>query len=196
MCVIMAASKQMKRLFPTSLALLLVMGSLGHVFATAFCPRMPGHECCLTMMASGQADTQSHQHMHGMAMSMMTGESMEMDGSDMSGMTMEDSGLSTSVLAGQMEHLSSSDGSVSANRIEDPVDGCTHCMSHSDLQNAPISTVSLSDQSNRDMDSALLPVPRFLTRPAITFAQMGLPREHAPPGSSAPRHILISVFLI
>jgi len=192
----MATSKQMKRLFPTSLALLLVMGSLGHVFATAFCPRMLGHECCLAMMASGQADTQSHQHMHGMAMSIMTSESMEMDGSDMSGMTMADSGLSPLVLASQIDQLSSSDGSVSANRIEDPVDGCTHCMSHSGLQNAPVSTVRLPDQSNRDMSSMLLSVPRFLTRPAMTLAQIVLPREHAPPGSSAPRHILISVFLI
>src|SRR5258707_1255024 len=40
-------STQMKRILLTSLASLLVMSSLGHVFAAAFCPRSMGGGCCL-----------------------------------------------------------------------------------------------------------------------------------------------------
>jgi hypothetical protein len=196
MCVIIATFKVMKRLFPTSLALLLVMGSLGHVFAAAFCPRMLGHDCCLTRTASFQHPSQSHQHMQGMAMDGMAGNSMQMDGIDMSGLTMEGPLVAPSSLDNQVNQLAGSNEWLSPNRIEEPLDGCTHCMSHSGLQNAPISSVRLPDQSNRDLGSALLPVPGFLTRPAVAFAQIGLPREHAPPGSSAPRHLLINVFLI
>jgi hypothetical protein len=187
----------MKRLFPTSLALLLVMGSLGHVFAAGFCPRMPGHDCCLTTTASDPHSTQSHQHMHGMAMEPMADESMSMNGSDMPGMTMDDADVLPSTLAGdEIPMASTSEELAQANKVELPVDACTHCMNHSGIQNAPISSVSVPDQSNKDLGSVLSPVSRFLARPAVTSAQIGLPREHAPPVSSAPRYILISVFLI
>ena len=186
----------MKRLFPTSLALLLVMGSLGHVFAAAFCPRMLGHDCCLTTMASDPHSTRSHQRMHGMAMDAMADESMAMNGSDMPGMTMDDADVPPSTLASdEIPVASTSEESVPANRVELPVDACIHCMSHSGIQNAPVSSVSVPDQSNKDLGSDLSPV-RFLAQPAMTVAQIGLPREHAPPVSSAPRYILISVFLI
>ena len=185
----------MKRLFPTSLALLLVIGSLGHVFAAVFCPRMQNHDCCLTKTTSGHHSTQSHQHMPGMPMRSIADESMQMDDSDMSGMTMEQPavpGLSADVKI----NLSGAHPLVSANRIEVPLDACTHCMSHSGLPNAPLSSVRTPDQSNKDIGSARLWPARFLVRPAITLAQIALPREHAPPGSSAPRHVLINVFLI
>ena len=186
----------MKRLFPSSLTLLLVMGSLGHVFAAAFCPRMLGHDCCLTKASRHQHASPSGQHMHAMGMNAMTDDSMQMDGSDMAGMTMDDTGFPPSSLDNQVTQLSSADELVSANRIEEPVDACTHCMSHSGTQNAPISSVSAPDQSNKDLGSIPLPVSRFLARPVTTLARIGLPREHAPPESNAPRHILFNVFLI
>jgi hypothetical protein len=190
-------SIQMKRLFPTSLALLLVMGSLGHVFAAAFCPRMPGRDCCLTKTASSEHSAQSHQHMHGMAMDSMANESMQMDASNMESMVMDDAdlpassnGLDDVTVPADAEEL------VPANQLEPPIQVCTHCMSHSGAQNAPVSSVGVPDQSDRDIASVPLPVSRFLVRPAMMLPKMGLPREHAPPGGSAPRHILISVFLI
>ncbi len=185
----------MKRLLPTSLALLLALGSLGQVFAAAFCPRMLGHDCCLAKTASGQHGTQSHQHMQGMAMDTMASENMEMNGSAM-GMTLEDPAFPPPSLDNQVIQVSGSGELVSANRIEQPVGRCTHCMSHSGTQNAPVSSVSVPNRSNKDSGSVPLRVTRFLTRPAMTLAQIRLPRQHAPPGSSAPRHILINVFLI
>ena len=186
----------MRRFFLTSLGLLLIMGTMGNVFAAAFCPRMLGHDCCLTKAASGPHSLQSHQHMQGMAMDAMADESMPMDAADMPGMTMDDADVPPATLASdEIPVASTSEESVPANRVELPVDACIHCMSHSGIQNAPVSSVSVPDQSNKDLGSDLSPV-RFLAQPAMTVAQIGLPREHAPPVSSAPRYILISVFLI
>lgn len=187
----------MKRFFPTGLALLLVMGSLGHVFAAAFCPRMLGHDCCLMKKSSQEPSSHSHQHLHSMAMDGMTDESMQMDGIDMRDMMMEDASVPpSSADIDDVTLLSSSEELVPANRVQLPIEACTHCMTHSGAQNAPVSSASVPDQSNKDIGSVPLPVSRFLIQPPMPLAQIGLPREHAPPGSSAPRHILINVFLL
>jgi hypothetical protein len=188
--------RQMKRFFPTSLALLLVMGSLGQVFAAAFCPRMVGHDCCLATASRDSHSAQSNQHMHGMAMDAMANDSMPMDGNDMQDMVMDDANIPPSSSIDPATQLSTSEEFVPTNKLELPIEACTHCMSHSGVPNAPISSVSVADKSNKDFASVLLPVSRFLVRPSMTLAQIGLPREHAPPGTNAPRYILISVFLI
>ncbi len=181
----------MKRFFPTSLALVLVMGSLGHVFAAAFCPRMLGHDCCFA-----KRPAQSHQHMHSMAMAGMTEESMPMDGDSMPDMVMEHADVPVLSRIDEVTQLSNSEEIAPTNKFEQPAESCTHCMSHSGVANAPISSVSVADQSNKGSGLATLPVSRFLIRPAMKLAQIGLPREHAPPGAKAPRHVLINVFLI
>jgi hypothetical protein len=185
----------MKRFFPTSLALLLVMGSLGHVFAAAFCPRMLGRNCCLTATSRDSRSAQSHQDMHGMAMDSMANESMPMAG-HMQDMVMDDADVPPLSNIDDVTQLSNSEESVPSNKVELPTEACTHCMSHSGVPNAPISSVSVADQSNKDFGSLPLPLSRFLVRPSMTLAQIGLPREHAPPGTRAPRYILINVFLI
>jgi len=83
-----------------------------------------------------------------------------------------------------------------ANKFDQPFEACGHCVSHSGVPNAPVSSVRISGQSGKDVAYALSPVSRFLVRPPLTIAQLGLPREHAPPGTIVPRNILISVFLI
>src|SRR5712664_1396374 len=172
-----AALVQMKRFFPTSLALLLVMGSLGHVFAAAFCPRMLGHDCCLTKKSS-QEPSQSHQHMHGMAMDGMIDESMQIDSVDMQDMMMDDASVQPSSTGiDEVTLLSSSEELVPANRLELPIEACTHCMTHSGAQNTPISSVSVPDQTNKDLGSLPLPVARFFARTSMTLAQIGLPKE-------------------
>jgi hypothetical protein len=187
----------MKRFFPTSLALLLVMGSLGHLFAAAFCPRMSGRDCCLTNTTNSQRSSPSHQHMHGMAVESMADESMQMDDSNTEDMVMDDAELPTSSIAwNDLTLLAGVEESVPASRLELPTDVCNHCLSHSGAQNAPVSFVSVPDQSYKDLGSVPFPVTRCLTRPVTTLAQIGLPRQHAPPGNSAPRHVLLNVFLI
>lgn len=165
----------MRQPFLIALALLIGMSSLGHVFAAAFCPRMRGHECCL-------AKTASHQRVSGCTHEAMAMDEMVMD--DMA--TVDKSTLS---------FPTASENEVLANEFGQPVESCAHCLSHSGLSNAPASFVNVPDQSNKTVSLAL-PVPAFLVPPPMTLAQSGLPRQHAPPGTSASRHLLISVFLI
>ena len=191
----------MKRLSLSGLALLLVMGSLGHVFAAAFCPRVLGKACCLAKTAVHTHDASSSamhsmpmdgMSMHVMAMDKTATDDMAVDGMVMDHMAMSGGGMD---LVSTMSSPLAEDYAC-AGRVEQPVETCSHCLSHSGILNAPLSSVSAPDQSNRDLDSVLLPVSRFLVRSAMTVAQNGLPGEHAPPGTSAARHILISVFLI
>jgi len=94
----------MKRLFPTSLALLLVMASLGHVLAAAFCPRALGHECCFAKTAHHPHRSSSgHENMavHDMNMDGMSMDSMNMDGMNMDGMNMDDMAMADK----SMDHM-------------------------------------------------------------------------------------------
>jgi 3-oxoacyl-[acyl-carrier-protein] synthase III len=196
----------MKRLFPTSLALLLVMASLGHVLAAAFCPRALGHECCF-------AKTASHTHSSSSSQVNKVVPDMQMDGMSMDGMNMDDVVMADT---SSLDHRAINDTTIDAatidmsipfsppafsedvvaNKFDQPIESCAHCFGHSGVANAPVSSVSVSDHSGKEIGSVLLPGSRFNVRPAIALAQIGLPREHAPPGSSTPRHILINVFLI
>src|SRR5882672_6211961 len=113
----------MKRLFPTSLALLLVMGSLGHVFAAALCPRSPGRECCFANAFKQTHDSlQSHQDMaeHCMSMDGMSVDDMAMDGPA----SVE---VSNSLIPPVV------DDEILASSFERPVESCAHCMMHSGL---------------------------------------------------------------
>jgi len=85
---------------------------------------------------------------------------------------------------------------TSDDALEQPVEPCPHCMSHSGFPNAPVSSVNAPDESRKAIDSVALPASSFLWPSVTTVASNGLPREHAPPGTSAPRNILNSVFLI
>jgi len=186
-----------KRFFPTSLALLLVVGSLGHVFAAAFCPHRPGHDCCPTTTAGAQLDTQTQQLMQGMAMHTVANESMPMDSGDMPGMTISDPRIANSSFAiSKGTQLPTSAELFAVDKLELPMDDCAHCMSHSGIQNAPVSSASVPNLSNKDLCSVPSPVLRFPARPAMTLTQIGLPGKHAPPKSMAAKHILLNVFLI
>ena len=195
----------MKRFFLIGLAWLLMLSSVGRVLAAAFCPRALGRECCFAKTLS-QTHTSSSSHQN------MAVHDMHMDGMSMDGMNMDD----TAMDATSMDHTAMNemiidattvDKSITislpafgeeavANKFDQPVESCTHCLNHSGIVNAPVSFVSVADQSGKEIGSVLLPVSRFLIRLAIAPAQIGLPREHAPPGMRASRYILISVFLI
>jgi len=136
---------------------------------------------------------------------------MHVDDVSMDGMNMSDVKMADT----SMDHLAMNDRTIGAatvdmstsslpafsepgvaNKLDQPFESCAHCVSHSGVASAPVSFVSVSVQSGKDVGPVLLPVSRFLVRPPLTLAQVGIPKEHAPPGTSAPRHILISVFLI
>jgi hypothetical protein len=200
---------QMKRFFPTSLAMLLVMASFGHVLAAAFCPRALGRECCFSKATHhGHSPSSSHvnqgaghMHMDGMAMD------GNMDGMNMDDMAMGDTSMDHAAMADMASDAATVDISIPpprlavgeealANRFDQPLQSCAHCLGHSGNINAPISSVSVPNQSNKDIGPVPLPASSILARRSMTVAQVGLPREHAPPGSSAPRHVLLNVFLI
>jgi hypothetical protein len=190
---------QMKRLLLTGLALLLMLSSLGHVLAAAFCPRALGLQCCFAKAANPLHNPSSSHVNNAVA-------DMHMDGMRMDGMNMGDNSMDHNAMDDMVSDAATADvpiparlaysEEVVANRFNQPVESCAHCLGHSGVVNAPVSSVSVSDQSAKDIGPVLLPVSRFLSPPATALAQIGLPREHAPPGSGAPRHILIGVFLI
>lgn len=216
----------MKRLFPTSLGLLLVVGTCAHLFAATLCPRGLGGVCCFAKIhkhTSLSKNMAMHDmHMDGMSMDGMNMDDMAMHAASMDHMAMNDMSMDGMNMddmpmdAASMDHMAVNDmaiegdivdisstfppaslsGEVVANTCGQPVESCAHCFGHSGNQNVPVSSLSVSDQSNRDLGSVPLPVSRFLARPAMTLARIGLPRDHAPPGSSAPRYILVHVFLI
>ena len=183
--------RQMKRLFPINLALLLVISSLGHAFAAAFCPHVLGRECCFAKTHK-HSPTSIHEHM-----AVHDVDGMSMDASSTDHTALNDVAIDATTVDMSVAfspHVLNEGAAV--RRFNQPVESCPHCLGHSGIVNAPVSFVRVSDPSGKEIGSVLLPVLRFLIRPAIAPAQIGLLREHAPPGTSAPRYILTGVFLI
>ena len=175
--------------FLIALALLLGISSMGHVFAAAFCPHMQGHECCLakTVRHTHNSPSTREDMVDGMPMDHMTMHDM----STMDGMTMDE------MVTDDMSAPSSARNAYAGvldDALGQPMEPCPHCMSHSGLPTAPVSSVNVPDQSGKAVDSVPLPASSFLQPSAI--ASNELTREHSPPGTSAPRNILNNVFLI
>jgi hypothetical protein len=82
-----------------------------------------------------------------------------------------------------------------SNRFALPGQQCAHCLGHSGPGNLPLSFVAPTDH-RRGGAFGPLPAARVTTRPPTLIAQHRLPGAHAPPGSTARRHLLTGVFLI
>jgi hypothetical protein len=123
----------------------------------------------------------------------MTEHCMPMDG-----MSMEDMAIDDTVAVKESNPLNPPvvDEEVLAGSFDRPIEACWHCMSHSGILHAPASFITVQDESRKAVDSAPQPVSSFLESSLTAVKQNGSPREHAPPSTSAPRHVLISVFLI
>jgi hypothetical protein len=194
----------MKRLFPTTLALLLMLSSFGHVLAAAFCPHALGRECCLVNGTTHRASSSSHEsiaseHEHGMSMPGLSMDAMSEDQLAMADTSMDHAAMNETMIdedaSPQFSPAARGEEAVD-NKLDGPVTSCAHCLGHSDIANAPVSFVSVSEQYGKEYSPAWLPVSRFQPRPAIRSPQIWLPGQHAPPDRGVPRHILISVFLI
>jgi hypothetical protein len=171
------------------------MSSVGHVFAAAFCPRMQGRECCLAKTVRYAPESSCiHEDtaIDGAPMDDMIMHGMH-DMSTMDGMVMDET--PTNDLSAPFSTRSFYAATLN-DPLQQPVQPCPHCLSHSGLLNAPVSSVKAPDESRKAVDTAPLPASTFLTPSVITVPSNGLPEEHAPPGTSAPRHILNNVFLI
>lgn len=81
-----------------------------------------------------------------------------------------------------------------AGALERPLASC--CASRPEIPPAPVVTSRGAEQSKQDLGTILKPALKAITQPTSTFAPLVTSRQHAPPGDSTPRHVLISVFLI
>ena len=180
--------------FLIALALLLGLSSLGQVFAAAFCPRMQGRACCRAKTARpthNSSCTHEDMAMEGMPIDHVAMHSMQ-DMSTMDGMVMGET--VTEDMSTPPATSNPSTGTLD-NALQQPVEPCPHCLGHSGLPNAPVSSVNAPDEYRKAVDSVPLRASSLAPTP-ITVSSNGLPREHAPPATSAPRHILNNVFLI
>jgi hypothetical protein len=159
----------MKRLPPIAVGLLLFVSGWGQTLAAAFCPHARGgHACCL-------ANRTSHKHGH-------TSHHEAAPTGGMGGT--EASPPSSGTNAG---------GDVTS--LGQPSEECGHCMSHSRQPAAPLAA-GAAGQPKPGADSTAPPPAAFADAQAAVFTPAITSRQHAPPGASSPRHVLISVFRI
>jgi hypothetical protein len=81
-----------------------------------------------------------------------------------------------------------------AGALERPLISC--CASRPEIPPAPAVASRGAEQSKQDLGAILKPALKAIAPLAPSFAPPVLSRQHAPPGASTPRHVLISVFLI
>jgi hypothetical protein len=71
---------------------------------------------------------------------------------------------------------------------------CTHCLSKPEVPASNVIAVQKLEQK-RSLDVATVQTASFVI-PAIAFIRPVLYRQGAPPGSTTPKHLLVSVLLI
>lgn len=93
--------------------------------------------------------------------------------------------------------MSAASAEADINSVGQPAGVCAHCMSHSDLPAKAVAAVSTVEQSRRDLSAGnpALAQRKPLSSTAL-FAPLLSSRPHAPPGTRAPRYLLISALLI
>lgn len=94
----------------------------------------------------------------------------------------------------QMPETTVSDGEAPA--VDLPIGSCSHCFSKSNHPTSTVVTVYGVEQSRRDIGAIVQQTIKAFSPLTSSFAPPITSRQHAPPGVSAPRHVLISVFLI
>lgn len=157
----------MRRLLIFGLLFLLFASGWSPVLAAALCPRVQGHDCCVTMAAGEEHEQVIHHH------------GMEMSGTEM-----------PSPAYARDEH----DNTAVA--IDQQVKDCAHCAAHSGAPTAPAVIFSVPDNPGRDATSAPSQVHRFFFPASLATNLRISSRPHGPPVETTPRHVLISVFLI
>ena len=81
-----------------------------------------------------------------------------------------------------------------AGSFKRPLASC--CASVPEAPPAPVVARRGAGRSKQDMGALLNPAPRAVAPSPPPMAPEVTSRQHAPPGSAAPRHVLIQVFLI
>lgn len=155
------------------LLLALITSVAENVLATAFCPSLGRpHAVCGEMVG---ASTESHSDM-----------THELHGKEMS--TAHEHSIHNS---------SAAELYVAGERTEEitqPVDGCSHCVSRSNL---PQRTLALRQGSTSQCTNHVNAPEAINTISYVGFVpRIVNAREHAPPGQSSPLHVRLNVFRI
>ena len=173
-----------RAVFTSFILLAFIAGAWGNVLAAAFCPRLGSTlSCCLKHSSHPSQSPETHD-MHHMDMGQMADMQM-----DMPAESTEEASTQK-----QSEPLAEVNQDAGPTALGQPVETCSHCLSHSQL---PLGSITLheteSAKQRADLtapqlaqDTALVSLPRLIFDP----------REHAPPGDSSPRYLLINVFRI
>src|SRR5712692_8815533 len=133
----------MKRFLLTSLALMLVMSTSGHVFAAAFCPRASGHECCFARTA-GHTHSSSfnhentaahHMHVDDMSMDDMNMNDMAMVDASKDHIAMNDMKIDAATVNVSIPFSAPHASDAAVSKFDQPVEPCAHCVGHSGIAN-------------------------------------------------------------
>src|SRR5947209_4366575 len=109
--------------------------------------------------------------------------------------TMRDSMPSHDMMEGM--NMSMPAAEAEADSISQPTELCAHCMSHPNLPAKAVAAVASVEQSKRDLSARISAlVSKSPASSIASFAPLLSSRPHAPPVTSARRHVLISTFLI
>ena len=200
----------MKRLLQASLPVLLILSSLGNVFAAAFCPRGLGRECCLARNSQRERPSFKAEALTEPGLPMA-----DMATPDMAGHCASHSEMATTAEPETTVELTAGQSgatgfaasfvppapaarlgvAVSIEQFDQPSQSCAHCFSHSGPYSLPLTSVSAADQQGKEIGPVSLPVSKFPLAPTV-LTHKDLPRDHAPPGSTLPRYLVVNVFLI
>ncbi len=178
-----------RSLFAAFLLLAFIAGAWGNVLAAAFCPGMASVRACCLQHKSHPQSSETHD-MHDMEMGEMADMQMSEMKMDMSAESTEEASTQK-----QIEPLAGVEQDTEAPAIEQPIETCSHCLSHSQL---PLGSVTLRETEAAQRSADLIAAPQVIEQASLTALPSLIvdQREHAPPGSSSPRHILINVFRI
>ena len=80
------------------------------------------------------------------------------------------------------------------NSLERPLASC--CASRPALPPSSLIVSKGAEQPKKELGVALQKTPKAIAPPTLSFAPPITSRQHAPPGVSTQRHVLIGVFLI
>ena len=160
----------------------LLFSAWGNVIAAAFCPRFSlNRDCCLDHVThqTNQAKPESscHHEMGGMEMG------------DLQDMQME---AAPNLQNSHVQPTSESSSEDIA--VDQPIEACTHCVSHSQTTSGAVSFVGL-DPSKGLVETDSPPASTSI-RWTLAFTNVIVPSEHGPPAPSSPRHLIINVFRI
>jgi hypothetical protein len=173
-----------RAVFTSFILLAFLAGTWGNVLAAAFCPRIGSTLSCCLKHNSHPSQSRETYGMHHMDMGQMADMQMDMSAESPAENSTQE----------QRQPLAEVSQDAGPTTLGQPVDTCSHCLNHSQLPSGSV-TVRETESAKRRatltapqlvQDAALVSLPRLIFDP----------REHAPPGDSSPRYLLINVFRI